>query len=109
MPPAVPLSKFLAPQKSSWADDDGGDAAPPPLPSYASPSYASPQHAPAPAPSYGASKPIPTTGPFVIFVGNVPYELQQVHRRRSHAGARSRFPDAASGELTPRAAIAFTV
>jgi hypothetical protein len=81
MPPAVPLHQFLAPQKASWADDEPTDepgaGALPAVPAYSA--AAAP-----PLPSY-ASKPIPTSGPFVVYVGNVSYDLQQARPAGSSA------------------------
>ena len=75
MPQAVPLTQFLAAAggaKTSWADEEAPDAAP------ALPSYARAQQAPAPAAPLAATKVIPTVGPFVVFVGNVSYDIEQV-------------------------------
>lgn len=81
MPPAVPLTQFLAAGggKTSWADEEGDASAPAALPSYSrAPSYAS---AP-PAQPQPATKAIPTVGPFVVFVGNVSYDIEQARPRR---------------------------
>ena len=75
MPPAVPLTQFLAAGggKMSWADEEGDASAPAALPSYSrAPSDAS--GAPAAQP---ATKTIPAVGPFVVFVGNVSYDIEQ--------------------------------
>jgi hypothetical protein len=77
MPPAVPLTQFLAAGggKTSWADEEGDASAPAALPSYSrAPTYASAQ--PAAQPQH-ATKTIPTVGPFVVFVGNVSYDIEQ--------------------------------
>ena len=75
MPPAVPLTQFLAAggAKTSWADEEGDASAPAALPSYSR----APSHASAPAAPHPPSKAIPTVGPFVVFVGNVSYDLEQ--------------------------------
>jgi len=117
MPPAVPLTQFLAAGggKTSWADEEGDASAPAALPSYSrAPSYASaqPQH---------ATKTIPTVGPFVVFVGNVSYDIEQARpacavsalprkpSRRMRTRCRARIAPRAgarrddAGELTRRA------
>jgi hypothetical protein len=70
MPPAVPLSKFLAPTKASWADDEAEA-----LPAFSG-SSAERSAPPLSEASPAASRGIPAQGPYVVFVGNVPYEIQ---------------------------------
>ena len=86
MPQAVPLTQFLATAgggKTSWADEEVPDSAP------SLPSYARAQAAPAPAAPAPATKAIPTVGPFVVFVGNVSYDIEQARKLRGACTAAS--------------------
>jgi len=99
MPQAVPLTQFLATAggaKTSWADEEVPDTAP--LPSYArgAPS------APAPAAPQPPTKAIPTVGPFVVFVGNVSYDIEQARSRRRACVPASTLGAACGRRRAPR-------
>jgi len=83
MPPAVPLSSFLAGGKvNSWADDEAD------LPSYAQTSPAPAQPAPPLPPQ--PSRALPASGPCAVYVGNLSYDLTEAVLLREFADAQAR-------------------